>query len=96
MDHDHAKPLAGRYRLNRAWINGFRLHIVPPFRVTELLKLWSRFGTAATSDLSTRWSIQALSTLPVSSGRKLIEYKFAAIAVNVRFGWWSQLIDATL
>jgi hypothetical protein len=46
MDHDHAKPLAGRCRLNRGWINGFRLHIVLPFRVTGLLKLWSRFGTA--------------------------------------------------
>ena len=29
MEHDQAKPLAGRYRLNRAWINCFRLHMVP-------------------------------------------------------------------
>ena len=36
MDHDHAKPLAGRYRLNRAWINRFRLHMVPPFQATGL------------------------------------------------------------
>lgn len=29
MHHDQAKPLSGRYRLNRAWIDCFRSHMVP-------------------------------------------------------------------